>query len=738
MEETGVPPGASAAEWAHWSLILGLTTDLLPVVSRIDARISPRSALKTLGKTPSRYDAERQVVGIAKWTKWQTTPGNLAVWAREPDYGICLQTRSVRALDIDIDDPAGAAQVRGLAEQHLGGLPLRIRAYSVRTLLLFRCAELDEKRRLETAAGIVELLATGQQCVVAGTHPQGSRYTWAGGLPDEIPTVTLAAFEDFWKALGGGREISTATQRRPSAGRRGALNSAAPATLAPPEDAVEGWLLARGWVRGHGAGGEVQITCPWETDHTTDSGDTETVYWPAGTGGFAQGHFKCLHAHCAARSDEEFLDAVGFRAADFADLPAAVVRAVAPPEPSRVVNFPGAATLISKLGLGRAANGIRPTLSNVVKALNCEGVWRRVAWDAFRGELVTAPWSDALGEERFTALGDQDRVRARLVLERAGFAPIAADIVRDALSVIGEDHSFDSAQLWLNAQRWDGTPRVAGFLEEYCGAEAHDGYAAAVSLYLWSALAGRVLEPGVKADMVPILVSGQGEKKSWSLQSLSPWPDGYVTLDLGARDAELARRMRGRVVWEIAELRGLHTREREAIKSFISETTDVWVPKYREFAVNAPRRGMFFGTSNTDEFLDDDTGNRRWLPVRVKAIQRERIVLDICNLWAEAACIFRLQGVVWDAAERLARAEHEAYLIGDSWTEEVSTWVRTVGDGLGRFTLRDVAIGIGLDIRQITRASEMRLSKILSSLGRVRSRLRGEGGVRSYYWILPD
>src|SRR5260221_542023 len=48
--------GASVEEWINFSLVLGLTSDLLPVVANPNAVIGEHSKLKALGKTPSRYN----------------------------------------------------------------------------------------------------------------------------------------------------------------------------------------------------------------------------------------------------------------------------------------------------------------------------------------------------------------------------------------------------------------------------------------------------------------------------------------------------------------------------------------------------------------------------------------------------------------------------------------------------------------------------------------------------------
>jgi hypothetical protein len=58
--------------------------------------------------------------------------------------------------------------------------------------------------------------------------------------------------------------------------------------------------------------GRVAIGCPFEAEHTSGSGDSDTIYFLPNTHGYAKGHFHCLHAHCAERTDGEFLAAIGY------------------------------------------------------------------------------------------------------------------------------------------------------------------------------------------------------------------------------------------------------------------------------------------------------------------------------------------------------------------------------------------------------------------------------------------
>ncbi len=77
-------------------------------------------------------------------------------------------------------------------------------------------------------------------------------------------------------------------------------------------DPIARLLNDKGMIKSDGASGALNIVCPFEHEHTSNSGDSSTVYFPPHTNGYAQGHFKCLHAHCSERSRDIFLEAIGF------------------------------------------------------------------------------------------------------------------------------------------------------------------------------------------------------------------------------------------------------------------------------------------------------------------------------------------------------------------------------------------------------------------------------------------
>jgi hypothetical protein len=77
-------------------------------------------------------------------------------------------------------------------------------------------------------------------------------------------------------------------------------------------DPIMQWLGASAMVKRWRSDGGVDIICPFASEHTGQGGNGDTTYFPPHTGGYASGHFHCLHAHCASRTDTEFLEALGW------------------------------------------------------------------------------------------------------------------------------------------------------------------------------------------------------------------------------------------------------------------------------------------------------------------------------------------------------------------------------------------------------------------------------------------
>ena len=401
------------------------------------------------------------------------------------------------------------------------------------------------------------------------------------------------------------------------------------------------------------------------------------------------------------------------------------ILSIAAPDPDAfdvVVEEAAAVALAPPPFIRNRGGKILATVDNAVAAVGRPDLCgMRIGHDDFRDEITIAP----PGRDEWRPMTDADVVRLRISLERMRFKTAPKELVRDAVVLVAAQNRYDSAQLWLGGLEWDGVPRVATFLETYLGVKP-GAYATAVSRYIWTALAGRVLQPGVKADMVPIFEGAQGLRKSSAIEAMAPSPETFVEIDLADKEDDTVRKLRGALVAEIAELSGLHTRDLEGIKKFVVRKVEKWVPKYKEFLSTFKRRLLFIGTTNRVEILADDTGNRRWLPLHIEWADAEGIGHACAQLWAEGAVLFEAGGVAWRDAEGLADAEHAAYAMSDAWDQRVAEWLASsddMGEGVGpradqAFTTADVLSGaIGLVGRDMNRNASNRVGAILRAFG---------------------
>lgn len=656
--------GALLSEWVHFDVSLGLTPDLLPVVANPGAVISEKSAMKEKGKVPSIY-SRGYVVGLPKWTQRVASDLDIAAWMKQPDYGICIQTRTVRALDVDVTDPEKAAEINSFIVQHLGMvLPCRWRANSSKCLWAFRLdGDLAKRvirvaeRSKDTPSQLIEFLGNGQQFVAAGTHTSGARILWDWNGHNDFPTLTPQQFEDLWLSLADKFAVGSAMTG--SLRKRG--------EYIPTHDEIADKIIDLGLDLGQGGDGQIFITCPWKDNHSMDSGHTETAYFPRGTGGYQLGHFKCLHAGCAHHGDTDFEVALGLRDGEFGELPEEMK--------TPFLNFER-----SKAKKGPNAGKILATLDNLQMAIaNPHYLRTQVRFDRFADNELIRTWHENPTQRSdWRRMTDADPVEFRRFLQKErNFAAVGKDLMNDALCAHASREHFDSAIEWLEGlPEWDGVNRIDVFMHHYFGADDND-YSRSVGRYLWTALAGRCLVPGIKADMAVILKGEQGIFKSTSIAAMSPDPEMFAELCIGEKEDTLVRRMRGKLVVELGELRGLYTKEFEAVKAFLVRQYDEWIPKYKERMARMPRRCIFIGTTNHDEFLVDETGNRRFLPVLVGVADIEGIKRDRDMLWAEARQMFREHGIQWREAEELAKNEHHKFVVQDSWADDINTYLDT-------------------------------------------------------------
>lgn len=191
---------------------------------------------------------------------------------------------------------------------------------------------------------------------------------------------------------------------------------------------------------------------------------------------------------------------------------------------------------------------------------------------------------------------------------------------------------------YLDKLTWDKKPRVETLLTEFMGADDND-YTRTVIRKALVACVTRIYIPGTKFDNAIILVGDEGIYKSTLIAKLGgKW---FSDSFMGVAGLDAMQQLQGTWLMEMPELAGLKKADVTAIKSFLSKTMDKYRSSYGRRNNVHPRQTVFFGTTNERTPLKGDTGNRRFWPVAVKGVPREKFEeLDVDQIWAEAKHYF--------------------------------------------------------------------------------------------------
>lgn len=274
------------------------------------------------------------------------------------------------------------------------------------------------------------------------------------------------------------------------------------------------------------------------------------------------------------------------------------------------------------------------------------------------------PWNM---DERERDWEDNDDSGLRYYIEKVYQIKGKANI-EDAWGLVANENRYHPVRDYLESLVWDGVPRVETLFIEFMGAE-DNAYTRAVSRIALTAAVARIFAPGIKYDNVVVLVGPQGCGKSTILKKLGrDWFSDTLTTMQGK---EAYEQIQGFWIIEIGELAAMKRYEVETVKQFTSKSEDSYRAAYGHHVETHKRQCVFFGTTNTYDFLKDMTGNRRFFPVdvhpekAVKDVWKDLDTKAVDQIWAEAVSLFRNgeKFYMWnDDLKRMAEEVQDSHL----------------------------------------------------------------------------
>jgi predicted P-loop ATPase len=319
-------------------------------------------------------------------------------------------------------------------------------------------------------------------------------------------------------------------------------------------------------------------------------------------------------------------------------------------------------------------------------------------------------------------------------LQHLGLKRLSKDIVHQAVDVRAHERRFHPVKDYLGGLQWDGVARLADLFPNYFGAEV-TRYAQAIGPMFLISMMARILEPGCKADHLPVIEGPQGTLKSSACQILGgDWfSDNLPDVTAGK---DVSQHLRGKWLIEVSEMHAMSRAEATLLKAFITRTTERYRPSYGRKEVIEPRQCVFVGTTNRDTYLRDESGGRRFWPVKAGTIDVDALAHDRDQLFAEAVVRFR-KGVRWWPDKDFERdhimPQQAARYEADVWEENIATYLANKIDG--RVTVGQVAREVlGIETPKIGTAEQRRIAAAMEQIGWRRERPDGKTDWQGKRW----
>lgn len=295
-----------------------------------------------------------------------------------------------------------------------------------------------------------------------------------------------------------------------------------------------------------------------------------------------------------------------------------------------------------------------------------------------KSDLPWAKCEDPVNGDNWT---DHDDACLRDYIESKYELRVAEKNAFDAMNVIRNDCSFHPVFDYLQSLEWDGEDRLETLLIDHLHVEDNIYTRSASKAFMCGAVA-RIYEPGCKFDYCLILEGGQGIGKSTFVKTLLPNADWFLDEVHSLKGKEVIESLMGQWIIELSELQAFNKSDIEHIKGFMSRTRDKARLAFDRRPTYYQRQNVFIGTTNDSQYLKDDTGNRRFWPVKcgIKRVDFKKLASVRDQIWAEAVHKYKAgEKLFFDnpEVEAFAKAEQNARYAEDEWVGVIRSWLES-------------------------------------------------------------
>lgn len=182
-------------------------------------------------------------------------------------------------------------------------------------------------------------------------------------------------------------------------------------------------------------------------------------------------------------------------------------------------------------------------------------------------------------------------------------------------------HKFNPVLSAIQSVKWDGVDRVNQIYDIFkIPTDTEEGKYSRIFILKWlkQSVCGlfNVIDNPFSLDIILTFQGPQGIGKTRFFEMLalsSKFFGEGICLD--PRDKDSIMQATSKWISELGEIGSTMRKDMDSVKAFLSKSTDEYRTPYGKASLHYPRMTSFVGTVNDDQFLIDQTGNRRFVTI---------------------------------------------------------------------------------------------------------------------------
>lgn len=226
------------------------------------------------------------------------------------------------------------------------------------------------------------------------------------------------------------------------------------------------------------------------------------------------------------------------------------------------------------------------------------------------------------------------------------YTRVTKQIIVDYITRYATRHKYNPVLNAIQSVKWDGKDRVGQIYDIFrIPADTEEGIYSRIFIFKWlkQCVCGLFndIENPFSLDIILVFQGKQGIGKTRFFEMLalnSKFFGEGICLD--PRDKDSIIQATSKWISELGELGSTMKKDMDSVKAFLTKSTDEYRTPYGKASLHYPRMTSFVGTVNDEQFLIDQTGNRRFvtipLPLDLVIDYNTQIKsFDALQLWAQ-------------------------------------------------------------------------------------------------------